>query len=110
MKTLPLSEVLKLATPGKLDVRSLHICIGGRSIGELHGYSAFNAETSPGMAKVAEQERADAALLAHSMNIRDELIEALEKATHRLDCTCKDDDVVEELEAVLARAKTVVMP
>lgn len=109
MKTLPLSEALKLATVGKLiydkvlcELREVGTDI---SIVDLTGAMGGLGDTN-----------AVAALLAHSMNIRDELIEALEKACAL--ARASDDgyeaidgiEQTEALEAVLAKARTVVMP
>ena len=66
-KTLPLEEVKKLATPGPLEVR---IGKAGHACLYLQG-TMF--DVAIGM------KPANAALLAHSMNIRDDLIEALER-------------------------------
>lgn len=106
MKTIPLSEVLKLATPGKLAVFGNCLVTNSDEFSMAHDPIIGHADYGP----------IDAALLAHSWNIRDELIEALEKAcalARASDDEYEASDGIEQtkaLEAVLAKARTVEMP
>ena len=109
MKTLPLKEVLKLATPGKLAVLGNCLVTNSDEFSMAHDPIIGHADYGP----------IDAALLAHSWNIRDELIEALEKAESWMGLSTREDterdqaaldEAARECRAVLARAKTVEMP
>jgi len=107
MKTIPLEEVLKLATPGKLTADCMRIYTND-------GEFWIASTDTPGPA-TDEEARANAALLAHSMNIRDDLIEALERimkwadpyALPGCETNCKDTEFAK---AVLQRAREVEMP
>jgi hypothetical protein len=95
MKTIPLSEVLKLATPGPLEVRmglADHACL---YIQGTHYIVALGLRPK------------DAALLAHRWNTHDDLIEALEIALGWVEPESGDHA---RLLAVHARATTVEMP
>jgi len=111
MKTLPLKEVLKLATPGKLTADYMRVYTND-------GEFWIASTDTPGPA-TDEEAVANAALLAHSMNIRDELIEALEKAESWMGLSTREDterdlaaldEAARECRAVLAKARTVEMP
>ena len=108
MKTLPLKEVLKLATPGKLTADYMRVYTND-------GEFWIASTDTPGPA-TDEEATANAALLAHSMNIRDELIEALEIAIELANMSDDEyehqpeEDPTKALDAVLMRAKTVEMP
>lgn len=107
MKTLPLKEVLKLATPGKLTADYMRVYTND---GEF-----WIASTDTSGPATDEEATANAALLAHSMNIRDELIEELDGVlewlkTGKVDGVGYDDAAVAlSVEAVLAKARTVEM-
>ncbi len=112
MKTLPLKEVLKLATPGKLTADYMRRVY--TNDGEF-----WIASTDTSGPATDEEAVANAALLAHSMNIRDELIEALEKAESWMGLSTREDterdqaaldEAARECRAVLAKARTVEMP
>ena len=108
MKTLPLKEVLKLATPGKLTADYMRVYTNDGKF--------WIASTDTSGPATDEEATANAALLAHSMNIRDDLIEALERAIELANMS--DDeyerqpgkDPTKVLDAVLMRAKIVEMP
>ena len=108
MKTIPLEEVLKLATPGKLTADCMRVYTND-------GEFWIASTDTPGPA-TDEEPMANAALLAHSMNIRDELIEALEGVlewlkTGEVDGVGYNDAVAAlSVEAVLQRAREVEMP
>lgn len=101
MKTIPLEEAKKLATPGKLTADYMRVYSND-------GEFWIASTDTPGPA-TDEEAMANAALLAHSWNIRDELIEALEKSLDRQydpQNPAKNSD----LRAVLQRAREVEMP
>lgn len=124
MKTTTLDEVKKLATPGKLMLdgdRMVSMAdqadILRDDAGTEREWQAIGLADADGFAEVVALAHPDnAALLVHSMNIRDELIEALEKAcalARASDDEYEAIDGIEQtkaLEAVLMRAKTVEMP
>lgn len=104
MKTLPLEEAKKQATNGPFEMRmgmSGHACVyvQGTTFDVAIGMRPDNA-----------------ALFVHSMNIRDELIEALERAIElaRMNddeyASRPEQDPTKSLDAVLMRAKSVEMP
>ena len=105
MKTLPLEEALKLATPGKLRVTSL--AVGDIDIvTDQQEYVADCTDVPNG--------KANAALLAHSWNIRDELIEAVDDLLAYIGpqgpCPAGCKCTLCSAQALLAKARTVVMP
>ena len=122
MKTTTLDEVKKLATPGKLKIVP-NKAFDGKGTNTVYLCHLRTDERSAGMASVLaladvaiDEAEANAALLAHSMNIRDELIEALEKACALARASDDEYEAIdgieqtEALEAVLAKARTVEMP
>ena len=104
-KTIPLEEVLKLATPGKLTADCMRVYTND-------GEFWIASTDTPGPA-TDEEAIANAALLAHSMNIRDELIEALEDMLEKHTTPQEPNAATrsaDRAKAVLARAKEVEMP
>ena len=102
MKTLPLKEVLKLATPGPYEIR----------VSEPWRVYSKNARSMvlSGFGH-GDEPRVNAALSTHSMNVRDELIEQVRALSLLLAETRGDDDPdVLRAEAALAKARTVEMP
>ena len=101
MKTLPLKDVLKLATPGKLTADYMRVYTND-------GEFWIASTDTPGPA-TDEEATANAALLAHKWNHFDDLIEALERC---MEWYSREGTMPpkETLERVLKRAMTVEMP
>ena len=110
MKTLPLSEVLKLATPGPYEIR----------VSEPWRVYSKNAQSMvlSGFGR-GDEPKTNVALAVHSMNVRDELIEALDELFEDWTTLVGQDlrennaDVAKlwkKSEAVLAKARAVEMP
>lgn len=99
MKTIPLEEAKKLATPGKLAVLGNCLVTDSDEFSMVHDPIIGHADYGP----------IDAALLAHKWNHFDELIEALERC---MEWYSREGTMPpkETLERVLKRAMTVEMP
>jgi len=124
-KTIPLEEVKKLATPGKLTVRAFKDSPTQMAKIDAPGIHSAIADVyswipgtpggvfHKGAKDVFLNGKANAALLAHSWNVRDDLIEALEDMLEKHTTPQEPNAATrsaDRAKAVLARAKEVEMP